>query len=298
MARPDRVFLTITATAAFVSTLAFTDRPLYRFQDAGLDNLELVLVGTVMEAAVFLLRDPDRHRRRPLVAQVVGRHRPRRHRRRASSSRRPSPTFAGVLVGQAVWGLAYTFTSGATVAWVAGELGDPSREVLTRLFLRASRLGSLAALVAVPSRSSSGSTCRLRVADRHRRRRVDRPRGLARRGDGRDATSQPVPTRPLDVAGDGRVGGGRRAGDPGQPRADVPRRRHVPRRRGQRGVRPLHREVPARPRHAGLAGVVGADLARRRRVHCRRRSASSCRGGSSAATATSTTTASGTGSSA
>ena len=60
------------------------------------------------------------------------------------------PSFAGVLVGQAVWGLAYTFTSGATVAWLAGELGDPDRNVLRRLFLRASRLGSLGALVAVP----------------------------------------------------------------------------------------------------------------------------------------------------
>ena len=59
-------------------------------------------------------------------------------------------SFPGVLTGQVVWGLGYTFTSGATVAWLAGELGDPDRDVLRRLFLRASRLGSAGALVAVP----------------------------------------------------------------------------------------------------------------------------------------------------
>jgi DHA3 family tetracycline resistance protein-like MFS transporter len=149
MARPDRVFLTIAATAATVSTLAFTISPLYRIQVAGLDNLELVLAGTVMEACVFCFEIPT-----GIVADLW--------------SRKWSviighlgigigflveasfPTVAGVLAGQAIWGIAYTFTSGATVAWVSGELDDPDRRQLTRLFLRASRFGSAAALVAVP----------------------------------------------------------------------------------------------------------------------------------------------------
>src|SRR6478736_5757221 len=130
MARPERVFLSITATAAFVSALVFTIAPLYRFRTAGLDDLELVLVGTVMEAAVFLFEIPtgivaDRWSRKWSV--VVG--------------------HAGMGVGFLVEA---SFTSGATVAWVAGELGDPPRQQLTNLFLRSSRLGSFAALVAVP----------------------------------------------------------------------------------------------------------------------------------------------------
>ncbi|MET0459523.1 MAG: MFS transporter, partial [Ilumatobacteraceae bacterium] len=149
MARPDRVFLTIAATAATVSTLAFTISPLYRIQVAGLDNLELVLAGTIMEACVFCFEIPT-----GIVADLW--------------SRKWSviighlgiglgfvveasfPTVAGVLAGQAVWGIAYTFTSGATVAWVSSELDDPDRRQMTRLFLRASRFGSAAALVAVP----------------------------------------------------------------------------------------------------------------------------------------------------
>src|SRR5215218_2360999 len=57
-AHPDRVFLTIAATAAFVSTLVFTIAPVYRFRTAGLDDLQLVLVGTVLEAAVFVFEIP------------------------------------------------------------------------------------------------------------------------------------------------------------------------------------------------------------------------------------------------
>jgi MFS transporter, DHA3 family, tetracycline resistance protein len=149
MPRPERVFLSITATAAFVSALVFTIAPLYRFRTAGLDNLELVLVGTVMEAAVFLFEIPtgivaDRWSRKwPVVIGHAGIG-------LGLLIEAAAPSFGGVVVGQAVWGLAYTFTSGATVAWVTGELGDPPREALNRLFLRSSRLGSLAALVAVP----------------------------------------------------------------------------------------------------------------------------------------------------
>ena len=98
MARPDRVYVSIAAVGAFVSTLAFTITPFYRFQVAGLDDLELVLAGTVMEAAVFCFeiptgvvadlwsrkwsvdRRPRRHRRRPADRGVVavGRRRARR----------------------------------------------------------------------------------------------------------------------------------------------------------------------------------------------------------------------------
>src|SRR5262249_22980944 len=128
MARPERVFLSITATAAFVSALVFTIAPLYRFRTAGLDNLQLVLVGTVMEAAVFLLEIrpgfvADGWSRRGWV--VVG------HAGMGVGLlvEAAFPTFAGVVAGQAFWGFAYTFTSGATVAWVSGELGDPPRQV-------------------------------------------------------------------------------------------------------------------------------------------------------------------------
>jgi hypothetical protein len=35
-----------------------------------------------------------------------------------------NPTFAGVLIAQVIWGIGYTFISGAREAWVADEVGE------------------------------------------------------------------------------------------------------------------------------------------------------------------------------
>ena len=114
------MFLAIAVTTAFVSTLVFTIVPIYRFQTAGLDDLQLVLVGSVMEATVFLFEIPtgivaDRWSRKWSV--IVG---------QAGMGlgfvvEATFATFPGVLAGQVVWGIGYTFTSGATVAWLAGD---------------------------------------------------------------------------------------------------------------------------------------------------------------------------------
>ena len=112
------------AVMAAAGTIAFTVAPLYRLQTVGLDPFQLVVVGSAMEATVFVAEIPT-----GIVADAV--------------SRRLSiiighagmglaflveaawPTFAGVMAGQVLWGLAYTFTSGATTAWLTGELGEP-----------------------------------------------------------------------------------------------------------------------------------------------------------------------------
>jgi DHA3 family tetracycline resistance protein-like MFS transporter len=40
--------------------------------------------------------------------------------------------FPSILIAQMLWGLSYTFTSGATEAWLSGELGSPSSDELSR----------------------------------------------------------------------------------------------------------------------------------------------------------------------
>ena len=167
--RPVEVYVVLRATAALAATIAFSIAPLYRIRTVGMTPFELVLAGTVMEAAVFAFEIPT-----GIVADAV--------------SRRWSvivghagmgaalvfealvPTVAGVLAAQAAWGIAYTFTSGATEAWLSGELsretqlsGELSRETpvaaepgseetqLSSLFLRASRWSSVAALVGIPA---------------------------------------------------------------------------------------------------------------------------------------------------
>jgi len=146
---PARLYVAVGAIEAFAGTLAFTITNIYRFRTAGLDAFQLVLVGTAMEASVLLFEIPtgvvaDIYSRKASI--IIG------HLGMGAAFLLEATfaSFAGVLVAQVLCGLAYTFTSGATVAWVTTEMEEPDRRALASLFLRASRWGSLGALVAVP----------------------------------------------------------------------------------------------------------------------------------------------------
>src|SRR6476469_3485279 len=107
---------------SFFSTLVFTVNLIYQVQVAHLNPLQLVLVGTVLEGAAFLFEVPT-----GIVADVY--------------SRRLSiiigvfllgiclglqgivPNVGVILLAQAIWGLGYTFTSGAQEAWLTDEVG-------------------------------------------------------------------------------------------------------------------------------------------------------------------------------
>lgn len=120
---PRALYRHLQFVATLASTTAFATVTLYRFLEAGLSPLQLVLVGTAMEAAVFVAEIPT-----GVVADVV--------------SRRTSivvghlgigiglllegafPSFVPILLAQVFWGVSYTFTSGATEAWLAGEVGE------------------------------------------------------------------------------------------------------------------------------------------------------------------------------
>jgi len=54
------------------------------------------------------------------------------------------PSFLPILLAQIIWGLGYTFTSGATQAWISDEVGEESAN---KLFLRATRVGLFASLI-------------------------------------------------------------------------------------------------------------------------------------------------------
>ena len=285
--RPDRVFLVIAATAAFVSTLVFTIAPIYRFRTAGLDDLQLVLVGTVMEAAVFLFEIPtgvvaDRWSRK-----LVGDHRPRRHRRRAADRgddgvvRRRARRAGGVGprlhvherrhggVGRRRDGRPRPGRAAHGCSCAPAGSGRPARSSPCRC------RSCSASTWRCARRSSSAASCRSSLA------------GWLVRAMGEEHF-EPVPSQ--DRSTWHAMASSAAAG------VRVIRASHVllfldaravPGRRRERGVRPLHREVPARPRPAGLAGLVGPDVARPSSAGCRPRSGSSCRGGSSGATPTS-----------
>jgi DHA3 family tetracycline resistance protein-like MFS transporter len=115
----------------------------YLVQELHLSPLELVLMGTAMEAAVFLFEVPtgvvaDTYSRRAsLIVGYVG------------------MGVAWMLVGfvseswivivlWAFWGLSYTFTSGAYQAWITDEVGV---DKVGRLFLQGARIRYAGAVV-------------------------------------------------------------------------------------------------------------------------------------------------------
>lgn len=137
------VYLFIEFSASMFFSMMFVVTSLYEATVAGLTPVQLILVGTTLEISAFLFEVPT-----GIVADVY--------------SRRLSiiigyvlmgigfliegffPTFLTILLAQVVWGLGYTFTSGATQAWISDEVGEDDAN---KLFLRATQVGLFAALI-------------------------------------------------------------------------------------------------------------------------------------------------------
>jgi MFS transporter, DHA3 family, tetracycline resistance protein len=140
------VYLWLVGGSAACYALAFTLNIVYQAEVIGLSPLQLVLVGTVLEASVFLGEVPT-----GIVADVY--------------SRRLSilvglvligiglalcavPAFGAVLAGQVLWGVGYTFTSGAQQAWVTDEI---RADHVAPVFVRGTQVqlaGTIAGIVA------------------------------------------------------------------------------------------------------------------------------------------------------
>jgi len=141
-----KVFLLIEAATSLLFGMIFTISALYQVSTANLSALQLVLVGTVLELSIFVFEVPT-----GVVADLV--------------SRRLSviigyfligagfilegslPIFWTILLAQVLWGVGYTFTSGATQAWITDEIGE---EAAGPIFLRTSQIAGLAGLLGIP----------------------------------------------------------------------------------------------------------------------------------------------------
>ena len=139
------VYLFMDGALSLLTGMIFTASSLYQVTVAGLTPLQLVLVGTTLELSVFLFEVPT-----GVVADVY--------------SRRLSviigmfligvgfivegtfPIFWVILLAQILWGVGYTFTSGATQAWITDEIGEAAAG---RAFLRSSQIGQVASLVGI-----------------------------------------------------------------------------------------------------------------------------------------------------
>ena len=135
-----RVYLIMRATQALASAIMFTTLIMYYVTMVGMNPLQLVLVGTVLESTYFLFEVPtgvvaDTTSRRLSVIIgmfVLG---------AAYLFQGLIPLFAAVLLAEAIRGVGETFLSGATEAWLADEIGD---ENVGTAFLRSGQVNRIA----------------------------------------------------------------------------------------------------------------------------------------------------------
>jgi MFS transporter, DHA3 family, tetracycline resistance protein len=143
---PYTVYIYTSCLSALIFTFIFTVNLLYHVQVVKLDPLQLVLVGTVLELTVFLFEIPT-----GLVADI--------------KSRKLSiiigyfligagflieglfPVFIAVILSQILWGLGYTFTSGAMQAWIADEIGE---DRASPAYIKGAKAANFGKIVAIP----------------------------------------------------------------------------------------------------------------------------------------------------
>jgi DHA3 family tetracycline resistance protein-like MFS transporter len=137
------IYLALAGLSRFFFALIFTVNLIYQFEVAHLNPLQLVLVGTLLESIAFLAEVPtglvaDAYSRRLSIIiglVLIG----------AGFLLEGSvPTFPAILASQVFWGIGSTFTSGATEAWLADEVGELAA---APIYLRASQVSQVGALI-------------------------------------------------------------------------------------------------------------------------------------------------------
>ena len=139
------VYVGQEAAGSLCFMMTLTAAGLFMIQDAHLDALQLVLVGTTLEVSALVFEVPT-----GVMADTV--------------SRRLSviigtaligvgllvwgawPLFGTILIGQVLWGLGATFTSGATQAWISDETGNLETG---QIYMRGAQIGWAAGAVGI-----------------------------------------------------------------------------------------------------------------------------------------------------
>jgi MFS transporter, DHA3 family, tetracycline resistance protein len=142
----ETAYLILTLGSSLLFGIVFAANTLYYATVVKLSPLELVLVGTALEAAIFLFEVPT-----GVVADVI--------------SRKLSvltgcgligcgflleglvPQFGAIVVAALIWGIGITFTSGATQAWLSDEIGEGNANAL---MLRVSVTGRYLGFLVIP----------------------------------------------------------------------------------------------------------------------------------------------------
>ncbi|HET9921056.1 MAG TPA: MFS transporter [Ktedonobacteraceae bacterium] len=139
------VYLLLEGLFALFFGIVVTVNLVYQVEVAHLNPLQLVLVGTALEATYFVCTVPtgvvaDVYSRRWAViigVFLTG----------AGFMLEGSiPRFETIVLSQAIWAVGAAFISGAEEAWIASEVGD---EQIGQVYLRGSQVNALGTLVGI-----------------------------------------------------------------------------------------------------------------------------------------------------
>lgn len=139
------IYLIYSASTAFFFSLIFTVSQIYRIDMVKLNPLQLVMVGTALETSCFLFEIPtgivaDMKSRKLSIIMgliIIG---------TAFIIEGSFPFFIIVVFSQILWGIGYTFTSGADEAWIADELEG---QELDLVYLKAAQVGQIFSLIGI-----------------------------------------------------------------------------------------------------------------------------------------------------
>ncbi len=140
-----RMWLAYRGVWGFVGTLSWTTAAVYFIRDVDMSPLQLVLAGTALELAYFLFEVPtgvvaDLYSRKLSIvigALVSG---------TAMIAIGALPQVGFVIAAMAVWGLGWTFRSGAEDAWLADEIGN---DALGSAYQRGAQVARVTGLVGI-----------------------------------------------------------------------------------------------------------------------------------------------------
>jgi DHA3 family tetracycline resistance protein-like MFS transporter len=138
-----KLYLALQFLTGLCFSMIFVVASLYEATVAHLTGFQLVLVGTALEVTILVFEIPtgvvaDAYSRKLSIIigfLLMG---------IAFVIEGFFPTFAIILLVQVLWGFGYTFTSGATQAWLSDEIGE---ENANRAFLRGNQFDLAGAVI-------------------------------------------------------------------------------------------------------------------------------------------------------
>ena len=133
------IYYFLTSSRSFSIQIVFTINAIYYVSQAGLNPLQLVLIGTIMELAILFFEIPTGlvadffGRKQSLIIGtfIIG---------TAYLLEGSIPAFWAIAIGAALWGIGWTFISGAETAWIADELENHE---LDQVFLKGAQYSSI-----------------------------------------------------------------------------------------------------------------------------------------------------------